>query len=121
MAETAPLPPPPGFLPGPGWGRPIFNQMIGPFWIRPEADGGLSYGVRVELHHCNPMEVVHGGMMMAFADIVLTGGCNYVAKTQRFLLTVNMASDFMAPAPLGCWLETRPQVLKVTASLPLAV
>ena len=115
-AQHLTTPPPPGFLPAPGWDRPIFNQMIGPFWVKPEGEG-IVYGLRAELHHCNPTEVLHGGMLMAFADVVLTGGSNYVAKLSRFLLTVSLTADFMAPAPIGSWLEARPEVLKVTRTL----
>ena len=105
-------PPPPGFRELPGYEKPVFNNLIGPLWVRPEADDGISYGLRLELRHCNPQEVAHGGFLASFADIVLTGGTNYVARLSRFVVTVSLATDFIAPAPLGAWVQASPQVLK---------
>lgn len=53
-------------------------------------------------------------MLAGFADIVLAGGCNPVARLSRFLVTVSLTSDFLAPAALGTWVEARPEVLTVT-------
>jgi uncharacterized protein (TIGR00369 family) len=110
-------PAPEGWLRLPDHALPVFNQMVGPFWVRPDPVGdGIAYGFRVELRHCNPLELCHGGMLVAFADIVLTGGCNHVARLSRFLTTITLATDFIAPARIGAWLEARPEVLKVTRS-----
>lgn len=107
---------PPGYLRLPEHALPIFNTLVGPFWVRPEGEG-IRIGFRVELRHCNPMELCHGGMLTAFADIVLTGGCNHVARLRRFLVTVSLATDFIGPARIGAWLEARPEVLKVTRGM----
>lgn len=108
--------PPAGYLRLPDHALPVFNSLVGPFWLKPEA-AGVVYGFRVELRHCNPVELCHGGMLVAFADIVLTGGCNHVAGLSRFLTTITLATDFIAPARIGTWLEARPEVLKVTRSM----
>ena len=55
-------------------------------------------------------------MLAGFADIVLAGGFNYVARLSRFLVTVSLTTDFLAPAALGAWVEARPEVLTVTRS-----
>lgn len=107
---------PTGYLRLPSHALPIFNSLVGPFWIRPEEDG-IAFGFRVELRHCNPMELCHGGMLAAFADIVLTGGCNHVARLSKFLVTVSLATDFIGPARIGAWVEARPEVLKVTRGM----
>jgi acyl-coenzyme A thioesterase PaaI-like protein len=106
---------PPGFIPLPPHDAAIYNTLVGPFWVRPE-EAGVVFGFRVELRHCNPVRVLHGGMLAGFADIVLTGGCNHVARLSRFLTTVSLATDFLAPAALGAWVEARPEVLAVTRS-----
>lgn len=36
---------------------------------------------------------------------------------RHFLLTVNMAIDYLGPAPLGAWVEGRGQVLKRTGRM----
>ncbi len=103
---------PPGFLRLPGYDKPVFNNLIGPLWAMPEGADGILYGFRVELRHCNPQEVAHGGLLASFADIVLTGGTNYVARLSRFVVTVSLATDFLAPARIGAWVQTRPEVLR---------
>ncbi|MBL6454251.1 PaaI family thioesterase [Belnapia sp. T6] len=107
---------PPGYLRLPDHALPVFNSLVGPFWIRPEGES-ITFGFRVELRHCNPMELCHGGMLTAFADIVLTGGCNHVARLSKFLTTISLSTDFIAPARIGAWVEARPEVLKVTRGM----
>ena len=106
---------PAGFVPMPGHDPGIYNGLIGPFWARPEGES-VAIGFRVEKRHSNPAGQCHGGMLAGFADIVLTGGCNYLARLSRFLVTVSLTTDFLAPAPLGAWVEARPEVLTVTRS-----
>ena len=108
-------PAPAGFVPMPGHDPGIYNSLIGPFWARPEGEG-LAIGFRVEPRHGNPAGQCHGGMLAGFADIVLTGGCNHLARLGRFLTTVSLTTDFLAPAALGAWVEARPEVLTVTRS-----
>jgi len=103
--------PPPGFIPLPGGPGPIFNTLIGPFWVKQLSEDGIAYGFRVELRHCNRMEALHGGMLAGIADIVLTSGCSHVARLSRFLATVSLSTDFLAPARLGAWVEAVPDVL----------
>ena len=107
---------PPGFRLLPVYEKPVFNNLVGPLWAMPEGADGILYGFRVDMHHCNPQEVAHGGLLASFADIVLTGGTNYVARLSRFVVTVSLATDFLAPAPLGAWVQTRPEVLRVGRS-----
>jgi len=107
---------PPGFLLLPPHAEPVWNTLVGPFWVKPEGEDGIVYGFRVELRHCNPMRGLHGGMLAGFTDIVLTGGCSHVARLSRFLTTVSLTQDFLAGAALGAWVEARPEVLTVTRS-----
>ena len=107
---------PAGFVALPPHAAAIYNTLVGPFWVARRGEDGVAYGFRVELRHCNPLETLHGGMLAGFADIVLTGGCNHVAKLSRFLTTISLATDFLAPARIGAWVETEPQVLSVGKS-----
>jgi uncharacterized protein (TIGR00369 family) len=63
------------------------------------------------------MEVCHGGMLVSFADVAMTAGGNYLARLGRFFSTISLTSDFMAPAPLGAWVEARPEMLRVTRAM----
>jgi uncharacterized protein (TIGR00369 family) len=116
LQDPHPAAPPPGYIRLPDHALPVFNSLVGPFWVKPEGEG-IAYGFRVEMQHCNPIELCHGGMLVAFADIVLTGGCNHVAGLSRFLTTITLATDFIAPARIGTWIESRPEVLKVTRTM----
>jgi uncharacterized protein (TIGR00369 family) len=102
-----------GFRELPGYDKPTYNGLVGPIFIKPEEDGGILYGFRAEPRHCNAQDAVHGGMLAGFADIVLTGGTNYLARLSRFVVTISLTTDFLSPAKLGSWVQTRPEVLKV--------
>lgn len=93
-----------------------FADVNGPLWRRIE-DGKLIVGFRVEWRHCNPTGMCHGGMLMTFADMLLGLGSNFAERLNRFLPTVNLTGDFLAPAPLGSWVEGRAEVLRVTRNL----
>lgn len=81
----------------------------------------LLLGFRVELRHCNPGRVCHGGMLATFADMCLPIAARFQAATDMgFLPTVNLTCDFMAPAPLGAWVEGRADALKFTKNLLFA-
>ena len=107
---------PDGFRPVP---MDRFMGLTGPLYVKPE-DDKLVLGLRVESRHCNPADICHGGMLMTLADMLLGMGSNYQGKLGRFLPTVSMTTDFMAPAPLGCWLEGRTEVLRTTRNLVFA-
>jgi uncharacterized protein (TIGR00369 family) len=96
-----------------------FLDRIGPLYAR-FADGEFTLGFHVEAGHCNPGGTCHGGMMSTLADMLLILGSNAQANLQRYMTTVNLTTDFLGPAPLGCWLEGRAQVLRVTKSLVFA-
>ena len=57
---------------------------------------------------------------MTFCDMVLALGSNVQGQIGRFLPTVNLTCDFIAPAPVGAWLEGRTEVLRVTRNLVFA-
>jgi uncharacterized protein (TIGR00369 family) len=74
-------------------------------------------GLRVEDRHCNAMGVCHGGMVMTFCDVLLTVGANIQSAQSRFLPTVSMTCDFLAPAAKGAWIRGRLDVLRATRNL----
>ena len=96
-----------------------FLEAVGPLYAR-FADGEFVLGFLVETRHCNPAGSCHGGMMSTLADMLLILGANAQAHLNRYLATVNLSTDFVAPAPAGAWLEGRMQVVRVTRSLVFA-
>lgn len=96
-----------------------FNSMIGPIYIKRDADE-IVLGFRVEQRHCNPAGILHGGMMMSIADMT-AGFCTAInAKIDKFMPTVNMTFDFVASGHVGDWIEGRSEIMKITRSLAFA-
>lgn len=96
-----------------------FIAVNGPLYGTREGERFV-LGFRVEPRHCNPVGNCHGGMLSLLADMLLITGSNIQAKLSRFLSTVSLNCDFLAPAPLGSWIEGRAEVLKITRSLLFA-
>jgi uncharacterized protein (TIGR00369 family) len=96
-----------------------FIGANGPLCAKREGEQ-LVLGFRVELRHCNPADICHGGMLMTLADMLLGMGANFQGKLGRFLPTVSMTTDFLAPAPLGAWVEGRAELLRTTRNLVFA-
>ena len=77
----------------------------------------LCLGLRVERRHCNPGGSCHGGMLSTLADMLLVLGAGAQTGLSRYMLTVNLSCDFIAPAMEGSWIEGRLQVLRSTRNL----
>ena len=80
-----------------------FAGRNGPVFEQRRADGGWVRGFRALSYHCNAGGIVHGGMMMTFADIVLARAVLDIARPP--FATLRLVSDFAGPAPLGSWVS----------------
>ena len=111
---------PPGFVALPTAGGP-FIQHNGPLYLRHEGTL-VKFGFRVEPRHVNPMNNLHGGMMASFCDMLLPLSVHRQSAevAHRFLPTISLQIDYLAPAPLGCWVEGEAEPLRVTRSLVFA-
>jgi uncharacterized protein (TIGR00369 family) len=97
-----------------------FLDANGPLYFR-WTDGRLALAFRVELRHCNPGKVCHGGMLATFADMLLPIAARLQSGTEMgFLPTVNLTCDFLAPAPLNAWVEGRADAVTMTRNLLFA-
>lgn len=100
-----------------------FIALNGPLYIRsvgqPDGSKLRHLGFRVEQRHCNPMGNCHGGMLATFADMMLPMLAHRQAVELRnqFLPTVSLQIDYLAPSPLGAWVQGEAQVLRVTRNL----
>ena len=84
-------------------------------------DDHLQVGFVVQPHQVNPGGRCHGGMLSLLADIVLSSAAQYQTDIPRqFLPTISLQLDYLAPAPLGAWVQGDAQVLRVTRSLVFA-
>ena len=85
---------------------PIFEKLTDNDWVR---------AFRAEEKHSNSVGVVHGGMLMTFADIVLARAVmDHVAPP---FVTLRLLSDFVSPALTGAWVEGRAQVNSVKGDI----
>ena len=110
---------PPGFAPLQSGGP--FIQHNGPLYLRHEGSV-VQFGFRVERRHVNPMNNLHGGMMASFCDMLLPLSVHRKSDqvADRFLPTISLQIDYLAPAPLGAWVQGEGEPLRVTRSLVFA-
>jgi uncharacterized protein (TIGR00369 family) len=110
---------PSGFAPAPMGGG--FIAANGPLYLF-EQGPVVKLGFRVEPRHCNPMGICHGGMLASFCDMLLPISVHRKSAEVglRFLPTVSLQLDYMAPAPLGAWVEGEADVLRVTRAMVFA-
>lgn len=96
-----------------------FIRINGPLFAKLDVDH-LCLGFRVEERHCNPANSCHGGMLMTFCDMQLAIGANFAGDIQRFLPTISLSADFLAPAPLGTWVEGRTEIARQARTMVFA-
>lgn len=103
---------PPGFEPLPLGGR--FSDTLGAIYLD-RARGRLRW--RVEPAHANPFGVCHGGALATFADwqvaALREGSNDAVAHTP----TISLAVDYLAPIPVGSWVEAAVAVDRTTRTM----
>jgi uncharacterized protein (TIGR00369 family) len=106
---------PEGFVPVRMGGA--FASHNGPLFARWHG-GRLQMGFRVGPLHVNPGNACHGGMLGTLADILISSAAQYQTDIPRtFLPTISLQTDFLAPAPLGSWVQGQADILKVTQRL----
>ena len=109
-AEIAAVPP--GFVAVPMMSG--FGRAVGP-WYEKRANGRVIRAFRVEERHTNRLGIAHGGMLMAFAD-VLMGEAGRRASGKPSV-TMRMTVDFVGPARLGDWVEGEGEATRTTRNL----
>lgn len=79
----------------------------------------VQLGFRLEPRHTNPAGICHGGMMASFCDMLLPvcGHHQSPALARRFLSTISLQVDYLAPTPVGAWVQGEAEVLRVTRTL----
>ncbi len=87
-----------------------FGRYTGPFYDGQD-EAGFVRAFRPDERHGNSLGMVHGGMLMTFADIVLARAVREVA-TGRPFVTLRMTTDFVTPARTGDWVEGRARVTR---------
>lgn len=90
------------------------EDFIGPFFFYMEGAHPRT-ALRIQPHHCNAHDSVHGGILMAFADYTLCLGAN--GGENESVATVSQNNDFIAPASAGDLLLGRGEVIRRGGSM----
>lgn len=92
-----------------------FDALFGPLWRR-ATPGGWTCAIRAEPRHANKRGVVHGGVLMSFADHAL--GMNvWAAVGNQPCATVTLNADFVGAARPGDWIECDAMITRVANAL----
>ncbi|MGD0192243.1 MAG: PaaI family thioesterase [Rhizomicrobium sp.] len=106
------------------WPRPGFTaiDLADPFEIHvgPAYQQGPSgerrFAFRVDDRHVNRRNVVHGGMLLTFADLAL-GAAAWDFADRAPSVTLGMQTQFLKSAQLGDVIEVKPQLMRKTRAL----
>ena len=97
-----------------------FMAHNGPLYVR-VVDGRGHLAFRVQDRHTNPLNICHGGMLASFGDMLLPVCIHRQTEVgRRFLPTISLQIDYLAPAPLGAWVQGEADVLRVTRTMVFA-
>ena len=84
---------------------------------RTNPDGSVTYALPTDARHDNSNGVIHGGLLMTFADSVL-GYCAWTAcPPNTWCVTVSQSSSFLRAGRVGDLIEVTPVVTRATRSM----
>ncbi len=92
-----------------------FEIFVGPVF-EIGARGARRFALPIDARHVNMRGVIHGGMLMTFADLAL-GQAAWDACDHAPCVTLNMQSQFIKAARVGDILEVLPVLTRRTRSL----
>ena len=91
-----------------------FNDLTARIYRRTAPDGAV-FGFLAEASHGNINQVIHGGMLMTFADSFM--GQAVFETAPRRCATISFNVEFVAGIRPPAWIEGRARVIRVTQSL----
>ena len=92
-----------------------FMAQLGPTWRRLR-DGRIEHAFDASEIHRNSNGVVHGGMLMTFADYVLGYAARMDHQEQRSV-TISLKVDFVSAARIGERISCTAEIVRRTRSL----
>ena len=96
------------------WNGDKAEDYLGPFFFKVEGEV-IHTAFRINKHHCNAHDSLHGGVMMAFADYTLCLSAN--GGAEESVATVSCNNEFTAPAFDGDLVLGRSEAVKRGRSL----
>ena len=93
-----------------------FENVAGPFYLKPAGDGTHKSAFISEAKHANMGGMLHGGLLMTFADFAIFAiARDYLSEEGAVTLSFN--SDFVSAGPVGALIEATGEVVKTTGSM----
>lgn len=92
-----------------------FADRLGPLWTRKE-ESGWAYAILATQEHLNPAGFVHGGVLCALFDHVVSAVA-WEAVGRRPCVTVQLNTQFLSAAREGQFLEARGKVVRAASTL----
>ncbi len=85
-------------------------------------DKAVHMGVRLARPHTNSRGLIHGGLIAALADNTMGHSCARVmgGDTNKSLVTISLAVDFIGTAKIGQWLEVEAEVIRTGSTICFA-
>ncbi len=87
----------------------------GPFFWR-KRDGRLRFAFEAEEKHCNSGGIVHGGLLMTFADLMMCA-TGTEGTDDNGVFTVSFNAEFMASGNRGEIIKARAEVVRRTGQM----
>lgn len=100
MSDTNP---PEGFEPA-GFSHGFLDHG-GPYFLRANAQGPRTVGLRIMPHHINYQDVAHGGVLTTLADVALSHAVFDAERPHPGVATISLTTNFLSGAKLKDWLE----------------
>ena len=91
-----------------------FEIFVGPVYEQGQPPA-RSFALLIDERHVNMRGVIHGGMLMSFADAAL-GQAVWDATDRAPSVTLNMQSQFLKPARAGEIIQVTPELIRRTRS-----
>jgi acyl-coenzyme A thioesterase PaaI-like protein len=99
-----------------GNGSDPFETMTGPFYMRPQPQGGYECAFMAVAHHANGMGNIHGGALMTFADFALFAHAHDQVSTNP-CVTMQFESQFVGGAKVGHLLQSHGEIIRETRTM----
>jgi len=94
--------------------RGPYTSHNGPFFHK-VTDDAFWHGFRARQHHLNGHGIVHGGLLMSFADGLM--GTAVWRKTKARAVTMRMTSDLLDMVRPGEWVEGTAHVVRAARTV----
>jgi len=76
-----------------------FLSVAGPYYFKSSEQPVLSFGLQTGPEHANPNGVLHGGVLMSFADTVMGTAVYFNGATARPFRSIRNLLETLSPVP----------------------